>query len=491
MLRLRAIWLAATLLLTGCVAAAPSPLEQVQSGTAFDQQQITWVNCESGFECASVAVPLDHLNPNDQLFEISLIRKAGTENLTPLLVNPGGPGASGFDYVRDNYETLGTPELRAGFQLVGFDPRGVGRSAPVTCSDEKLKDQIYYQESGFPLGSEQDFAFSKDALERFATSCQLTGFNVAYFNTQQSARDMDIIRAALGVEKLDYLGFSYGTELGATYIALFPKRVGRFVLDGAVDPTLSSAQGTVNQVAGFDKAFRSYLSDCLATTDCPFTGGVESALKQVGGLLEKLETSQLPTQYERDAGLTVALYGIIAALYSQQSWPYLTRAFQEAFDGDGSTLLLLADFYNDKDPEGGYLSNISEANVAINCADERVPAEDYAALREDVLAASSVFGKYFGYPELSCLGWPEGESMIEVDYAVELATGPLVIGTTGDPATPYQQAVSLAKLLSGAALLTFEGEGHTAYGSNDCVNEFVDEYLLRGNLTSSELRCSS
>ena len=490
MLRLRAIWLTAVFLLTGCVAVSPSPTDQIKSGVEFQDQLISWASCESDFECAIVAVPLDHLNPADQIIEIALIRKAGTENLSPLLINPGGPGASGFDYVRDSYETLGTDQLRSNFQLVGFDPRGVGRSAPVTCTDEKVKDQVYYEESGFPLGSDDDFAFSKDVLERFAASCQETGFDVSYFNTQQSARDMDLIRAALGVEKLDYLGFSYGTELGATYIALFPDRVGKFVLDGAVDPTLSSAQGTVNQVAGFDKAFRSYLKDCLANSDCPFTGSVEQALKKVGELLVKLETSQLPTQYDRDAGLTVALYGIIAALYAEQSWPYLTQAFQEAFDGDGSTLLLLADFYNDKDPDGGYLSNISEANVAINCADERVGPEEFASLREDVLTASSVFGKYFGYPELGCLGWPEGKSMIELDYGVTLSTGPLVVGTTGDPATPYQQAVSLAKILSGATLLTFEGEGHTAYGSSDCVNKYVEDYLLGGELPASELLCN-
>ncbi len=490
MLRLRAIWLSAVLLLTGCVAVSPSPTDQIKSGVEFQDQLISWASCESDFECATVAVPLDHLNPADQIIEIALIRKAGTENLTPLLINPGGPGASGFDYVRDSYETLGTDQLRSNFQLVGFDPRGVGRSAPVTCTDEKVKDQVYYEESGFPLGSDDDFAFSKDVLQRFAASCQETGFDVAYFNTQQSARDMDLIRAALGVEKLDYLGFSYGTELGATYIALFPDRVGKFVLDGAVDPTLSSAQGTVNQVAGFDKAFRSYLKDCLANSDCPFTGSVEQALKKVGELLVKLETSQLPTQYDRDAGLTVALYGIIAALYAEQSWPYLTQAFQEAFDGDGSTLLLLADFYNDKDPDGGYLSNISEANVAINCADERVGPEEFASLREDVLTASSVFGKYFGYPELGCLGWPEGKSMIELDYGVTLSTGPLVVGTTGDPATPYQQAVSLAKILSGATLLTFEGEGHTAYGSSDCVNQYVEDYLLGEEFPASELLCN-
>ena len=477
------------LVLTGCVAQVPSPIEQVESGVDFSEQQISWEACDAGFECASVAVPLDHLNPDGQIFEISLIRKTGTQDLSPLLMNPGGPGASGVSYIRDSYESLGTEKLRSNFQLIGFDPRGVGESAPVTCSDMTLKDQIYYQESGFPLGSDQDIEISKDLLTRFATSCQESGFDVSYFNTQQAARDMDVIRAALGIEKLDYLGYSYGTELGATYIALFPDRVGRFVLDGAVDPTLSSGESTVNQVSGFDKAFRTYLADCLAQDECPFAGTVDDALKRVDELLVDLQTTNLSSQYEREVGLTAALYGIFAALYSQASWPYLTQAFEEAFQGDGSTLLLLADFYIDKDPEGGYLSNINEANTAINCADERVAPQDFAIVKQAALDASNVFGKYFAYPELGCLGWPEGKSMVEIDYTVGLEVGPLVIGTTGDPATPYQQAVSLAKILSGATLLTFQGEGHTAYGSDTCVNDHVENYLLGENLGSAELIC--
>jgi pimeloyl-ACP methyl ester carboxylesterase len=218
---------------------------------------------------------------------------------------------------------------------------------------------------------------------------------------------------------------------------------------------------------------------------------VDDALKRVDELLLDLQTTKLATQYDREVGLTVALYGIFAALYSQASWTYLTQGFEEAFQGDGSTLLLLADFYNDKDPEGGYLSNINEANTAINCADERVAPEDFEMVKQAALDASNVFGKYFAYPELGCLGWPQGKSMVEIDYSVGLDIGPLVIGTTGDPATPYQQAVSLAKILSGATLLTFQGEGHTAYGSDPCVNEFVEEYLLGQNLTTSELRCDS
>ena len=488
-MRLRGLALSALLVLTGCTAQAPSPIEQVESGVDFSKQQISWEACDAGFECSSVAIPLDHLNPGGQIFELALIRKAGTQDLPPLLMNPGGPGASGVAYIRDSYESLGTEKLRSNFQLIGFDPRGVGESAPVTCSDLNLKDQVYYEESGFPLGSEKDIEVTKDLLTRFAASCQESGFDVSYFNTQQAARDMDVIRSALGLEKLNYLGYSYGTELGATYIALFPDRVGRFVLDGAVDPTLSSGESTVNQVAGFDKAFKTYLADCLAQDVCPFAGTVDDALKRVDQFLTDLQTTKLASQYDREVGITVALYGIFAALYSQASWPYLTQAFEEAFQGDGSTLLLLADSYNDKDPEGGYLSNINEANIAINCADERVAPADFAIVKQAAIDASEVFGKYFAFQELGCLGWPEGKSMVELDYSVDLELGPVVIGTTGDPATPYQQAVSLAKTLSGATLLTFQGEGHTAYGSDTCVNDYVENYLMGKNFVSAELIC--
>jgi pimeloyl-ACP methyl ester carboxylesterase len=475
--------------LAGCTQATPSPIEQIKSGVDFSEQQISWEPCDFGFECSAVAVPLDHLNPSGEIFEIALIRRVGTEGLSPLLLNPGGPGASGVDYVRDNYESIGTKQLRDNFQLVGFDPRGVGRSAPVTCNDLELKDKVYFSESGYPVGSEEDLRISREVLSKFSASCQQSGFDVAYFATQQAARDMDLIREAIGVEKLDYLGFSYGTELGATYIALFPERVGKFVLDGPVDPTLDPGQILANQVQGFDNALRRYLSDCIGAPECPASETVKDGLDKISDLLKTLETSKLPTSYNREVGITAALYGVVAALYAEDSWPYLSQALNEAFDGDGSTLLLLADFYNDKDPSGGYLSNISEANLAISCADSRVDLESAASISEAIRDASEVFGDYFAYPELSCLGWPEGKSKVDLNYEVNLETGPLVIGTTGDPATPYSQAVSLAKLLSGATLLTFEGEGHTAYGANKCVNQYVEDYLLGANLTSSELRC--
>jgi pimeloyl-ACP methyl ester carboxylesterase len=182
------------------------------------------------------------------------------------------------------------------------------------------------------------------------------------------------------------------------------------------------------------------------------------------------------------------LAGVIVTLYSEQSWVYLSQAFDEAFSGDGTTFMWLADFYNDRDPNGGYLTNINEANYAINCADDsQFSVSDEK--NEEIIAASPVFGKYFSYPVDSCAGWPKGIGLQELDYAQELEIGPLVIGTTGDPATPYEQAVALAELLDGAKLLTLEGEGHTAYGQKSCIDTLVDTYLDGGDLGSGNLTC--
>ncbi len=490
MLRAKSLLLGSVLLLTACYPQVPvEPIDEIRAGKDVTSQELVWESCDLGFECTTVVAPLNWVVETGEYLTLSLIRPAGSAELAPILVNPGGPGASGVDFVRDNLDTIGTSFLRENFQLIGFDPRGVGESAPVTCVDSDLKDQVYYGQSPYEYGSDQDLKWTEDLVQRFADSCQSVGFDVSHFNTQQSARDMDLIRELLGLEVLDYLGYSYGTELGATYAALFPDRVGKFVLDGAADPTISTGENLLNQVAGFDAAFKTYLVDCLQQAECPFVGDLDQSLLKVADFLEMLETKTLPTQFDREVGVTAAIYGIIAALYSEESWPYLTQALSEAFDGDASTLMMLADFYNDRDPDGGYLSNINEANIAIGCADSRVRFEDAADLAPKIEAASAVFGKYFASPELSCVGWPEGQGKVELDFRQKLGYPPLVVGTTGDPATPFVQAQALSEILDGAKLLTFEGEGHTAYGSNPCVNEVVDQYLSGAPIDSLKLLC--
>jgi pimeloyl-ACP methyl ester carboxylesterase len=485
-LRLRALLLSAALVLTGCTAtSSPSPSQQIQDGADFYEQQISWSGCDVGFECATVVAPLDWLQDGEQLVSIALVRKSETENLTPMLVNPGGPGSSGVDYLVDGYETLGTSYLRSNFQLIGFDPRGVGKTSPVTCSEDEAKDRLLYEHVPHPFGSAEYLEYARLVGSEFAASCQAQEFSTAYFNTQQTARDMDLIRAVLGLETLNYLGFSYGTQLGASYAALFPDRVGLMVLDGAVDPTIDPSTKLVGQIKGFDKALEAYLIDCLKQSFCPFKGDVQSAKAQIANFLLARESSALPTFENRELSLQAAIAGIIVTLYSQQSWQFLSQAFSEAFQGNGSTFLLLADFYNDRDPEGGYLSNITEANYAISCSDDWLWPE-VPDLSAEVMQASPVFGRYFASDDFGCEGWPQGIGMQKLDYTVPLANGPLIVGTTGDPATPYSQAVALSQLLDGATLLTLEGEGHTAYGSNECINELVDSFLSGKSVAGAE-----
>jgi pimeloyl-ACP methyl ester carboxylesterase len=479
--------LATTLLvLAGCTPTSPpSVSEQIESGVDFYDQEISWTECDTGFECATVAAPLDWLSPGPEVLAVALVRKAGTGELTPMLINPGGPGSSGVSYLVDGYDTLGTVYLRSNFQLIGFDPRGVGKTSPVTCSEDDAKDRLLYEHVPHPFGSAEYLDYARLISNEFAKSCQSQEFSTAYFNTQQTARDMDLIREVLGLETLNYLGFSYGTQLGASYAALFPDRVGLMVLDGAVDPTIDPSTKLVGQIKGFDEALEAYLEDCLKQSFCPFQGEVADAKAKIANFLLAREASALPTFDDRGLALQAAIAGIIVTLYSEESWQFLSQAFDEAFEGNGSTFLLLADFYNDRDSDGGYLSNITEANYAISCSDDWLWPE-LPNVTAEIAQASPVFGRYFASDDFGCEGWPKGIGMQKLDYTVPLSNGPLIVGTTGDPATPYSQAVALSQLLDGAKLLTLEGEGHTAYGSNSCINELVDSFLSGKSVAEAE-----
>ena len=486
-MRLRALLLLPLLLLTSCTPA--EPVAVLEPGQQPQEQSLSWESCNEVFECAFIAAPLDWTSETGESITISLMRFAGTADREPILINPGGPGSSAINCMRDGYEYIGSNWLRENFQVIAFDPRGVGASTPVTCSDQDLKDELLYYNSGYEYGSEQDLVVSEALMLEFAESCQTRGPSTAYFNTQQTARDMDLIRGLLGMEELNYLGFSYGTELGANYAALFPDRVGKFVLDGAVDPTMDSSTKLLGQIRGFDGALRAYLTACLDTPAyCPFEGDSDSAMARIAGFLQAREVRPLETTIDRELGISAALAGMIVTLYSQDSWIYLSQAFDEAFNGDGTFFVYLADFYNDRDPDGGYISNINEANFAINCADNSVTRAG-PDLDQEIREASVVFGRYFAGPDISCTGWPEGIGMQSLDFSVPLANSPIVIGTTGDPATPYQQAVSLAEILDGAKLLTLKGEGHTAYGDNSCIDSLVDAYLEGQDLGEGDLTC--
>ena len=475
--------------------ASPSPSQNLGDLDGFYAQGMTWVPCWGEFECTEIAAPLDWDNPESGEIKLSMIRSKVDQPLGSLLVNPGGPGGSGVDYVINAFTFLGTPELRNEYSIVGFDPRGVGESTAVVCGDRKLKDELLYAQSPHEYGNADDLARSENLITQFAENCATgSGEILPYIDTVSAARDLDLMRHLLGDEQLNYLGFSYGTKLGATYAALYPDRVGRMVLDGAIDPRVSEEEQLIAQAAGFELAFTNYVMDCLSRSDCPLNGSVNQALAQVSQFLGQLETETLRTDLGRPLTLSGGFTGIIAALYSTANWQFLTQGLTEAFGGDGTTLLFLADFYNDRSQSGSYESNLIEANIAINCADGRfsrdtqVVAETNAALLE----AAPLFGRYFQNPQVSCSGWGEPRPQAALDYSVALANPILVLGTTGDPATPYQQAVALADLMSGATLITYEGDGHTVYaGISVCVDELVDSYFLAGEVPAADAVCSS
>ena len=489
------------LALSGCVVLNERPAPSTSTitdpqafGAASDfyTQQLKWRSCNDDMECAEVLAPLDWQAPQATI-RLAVMRSVVSNPIGSLLINPGGPGSSGINWMKDNFSSIATSGVRTQFSLVAFDPRGVGQSTAVTCRDKDLKDELLYAQSPYELGSPADYARTEALLIDFATDCIAgSGDLLGYIDTQSAARDLDLLRHLLGDAKINYLGFSYGTQLGSTYAALFPDRVGRMVLDGAIDPTLTEEQGLIAQADGFDRAFRAYLTDCLQSSGCPFEGNTETALLEVAQFFAGLESAALPTQSDRTLSLSSGLTGVIAALYSEFSWPFLSQAFEEALAGDGTTLLFFADLYNDRNRAGDYDSNLIEANIAINCADGRYDQSPEAVLQTMAAleVASPLFGKYFGDPSLNCLGWPARPERPVLDYTVPLASAPLVIGTTGDPATPYAQAVALSRLLSGARLISYEGEGHTIYGGDSpCVNDAVDAYLLRGELPSQNLEC--
>jgi pimeloyl-ACP methyl ester carboxylesterase len=320
-----------------------------------------------------------------------------------------------------------------------------------------------------------------------------TGPKLAFVDTVSAAKDLDVIRAVMGESKLDYLGFSYGSLLGETYAALFPKNISHMVIDGVIDPTVSDSQQSVLQLKGFDLALRNYLADCLSSSDCPFKGTVPQALTKIKSFLRSLETKPLPTKDGRELNAWVANTGLIMPLYSQDYWPQLSQAFAEAFDGDGSTFMSLADTYNDRDSTGKYTTNLMEANIAISCLDSRQPSDSASMAKQNsrMLAASPTLGRYWQFGALTCEKWPYPIAKHPTDYSAKGSAPILVVGTTGDPATPYGQAVSVAtKVLSNGHLVTFNGEGHTAYGrSNECVANAVDNYFIKSLVPSSDPGC--
>lgn len=466
----------------------------------YYEQELDWSSCGGGLECATATAPMDWSDPAKGDIELALVKMPATgTRLGSLFTNPGGPGASGVDFVESGGSTFFDKPLRQHFDIIGWDPRGVGRSSAVECLDDADMDEWLYgapdAQADTGASDEEVIAAATAEAQWFADQCAAnTGDLLGYVDTMSTVNDLDMLRANVGDAKLNYFGFSYGTDIGAHYIDTYPANVGRVALDGATDPTLPMFDVILQQQAGFADAVRAYLADCLTGPACPFTGSVDDALGQLNDQLVKADETR-PTNVDGRV-LTSGVYGtaISSAMYADWLWPQLTEAISMYTTRmDPSGLFAFADSYNDRGADGHYTSNSMEAFTAINCLDYPVETDPAKIVEfNEKLAEVTVLGtpgpKTLG--DVQCEVWPY-RSASTLEPVVGAGAAPvLVIGTTGDPATPIQWAEAVTEQLESAVLIRFEGEGHTAYRQGDvCVNDAVDDYFVDGTVPEGGLDC--
>lgn len=507
--RLVGVLAAAGLALAGCVTSAedfdretasqqPPQITPAASGAPaglerFYTQSVDWQACESMW-CTNVQVPMDYDNPDGKEITIAVKQLRSAEGDKPaLLLNPGGPGGSGVQMM-DYISQLSTEQLREAYHLTGFDPRGVNRSTAVKCEDDIAHDERRARDYDMSDPAEREQA-AADVKAYGETCAANTGELLGFVDTVSAARDMDILRAVIaGSDTLDYLGFSYGTYLGATYADLFPSRVGHFVLDGALDPTLSNFELAAGQAEGFEHALRAYIADCQAGPSCPLRGDEDEAMRQLGAFFQALRSKPLPTDdAKRPLTRSLAMMGVITPLYNQASWRMLSMALDTALnEHDGTMLLYFADMMADRHPDGHYETNSDDAFVAINCLDYPVEGQmaDWVAEEAQLREISPLFGADIGYGEMVCDTWPYQSKRQRTPLAAK-GSGPIVVvGTTGDPATPYRWSQALADQLENARLVTYQGEGHTAYSAeNHCISDIVDGYFIDDEVPAGGETC--
>jgi pimeloyl-ACP methyl ester carboxylesterase len=466
--------------------AAPAGLEK------FYAQELDWKSCGGVLQCTELSVPMDYANPGGDTMTLSLNKRPGAKNAAgSLLVNPGGPGASGLEIVRDAVPMMFGQKLQRGFDVIGFDPRGVGSSTPVKCENPEEQDASRAEQ--FDATTDEGLAAMRKASAGYAALCaERTGEALGFVDTVSAARDMDVMRAALGDKQLNYLGYSYGTSLGAHYAQLFPQNVGRLVLDGALDPTLDNNDITMGQAVGFEHEIRAYMQDCLDSGDCPFTGELEDALDQLRELFDSVEANPMVSSDGRRVPIIDFVNGFIIPLYDNSTWPMLTEGLRNAIAGNVDDILYFADLSAGRESDGSYTGNGTAAFTSINCLDYPMDAGIPAmrAEAEALVEAAPTIGKYLAYGPVGCQDWKYPATGKPGELTAKGAAPIVVIGTTGDPATPYAWSQSLAEQLESASLVTFEGHGHTAYGrSNGCISDAVESYFLDGTVPADGLRC--
>jgi pimeloyl-ACP methyl ester carboxylesterase len=498
---------ALALLAAGCsgAAAGPKPASAPSTLAGYYAQRLDWQPCDNGFECARLLVPFDYARPGGRRFSLPVIKLPAAEpsrRIGALVVNPGGPGGSGVQYALGARSEFPSAVL-ARFDVVGFDPRGVAASEPaLTCLTGPQLD-TYLATDDMPANAAQLAGIVAQSKLYAARCARNSAALLPYVGTQNAARDMDVLRAALGESRLSYLGKSYGTYLGAWYAQLFPHRVRALVLDGAWDPDTPSLQDDITQAEGFQVAFRSFAAWCLAAAGCPLRGSssgpgagarvVDAAVARLEGLVVRANSVPLANKLGDGqlADGAMLLNGVAAALYSKSFWTDLKTGLTGAFAGDGTVLVELANLLLERNPNGTY-ANLVDADTSISCLDRPWP-RSLAAWQAAASAASRaapLFGAPIVWGSLTCAYWPVPSYPLPRIRAA--GAGPiLVVGTLRDPATPYRWAQALAGDLSSGVLLGWNGDGHTAYGEGSaCVDTIVNDYLISLSVPRSGMVCS-
>jgi len=492
------------LLLSGCSKSTDG---EATVGVPRPGSPVQWSTCQAGApsdavripadaECGLLSVPVDYSKPDGEVIRLAMIRfKATGQKIGSLVMNPGGPGESGVQAAVSVLTNL-PDSVRERFDFVGFDPRGVGSSTPaVWCNSDAENDaqradpQVDYSPEGV--------ARIETKLKEFIQRCfDKSGEEfLANVGTVNVAKDLDAIRTAVGDEKLTYLGYSYGTRIGAAYAEAYPDKVRAMILDGAVDPNADPLEADIRQATAFQTAFDDYAADCAKDPSCPLGTDPAKAVDVYKSLVDPLVQKPAATDDPRGLSYSDAIVGTIQTLYSPNLWRYLTQSLTQLKAGRGDGMLTLADMYMRRDAQGHY-NNSTDARVAVNCVD-RPSITDRAKIDEQdrrlrEVAPFMSYGEFTGHAPLStCAFWPVPPTSEPHEISVQGLPPLLVISTTNDPATPYQAGVDLARQLGGT-LLTYEGTQHTvAFQGNSCVDEIAARYLVDVTVPPPDTRCTS
>lgn len=489
---------ALTLVVALAMATVASCSSSAQTAPPAQGGSLSWRACDGQFLCARLRVPISYAQPAEGSLSLAVVMLPATAGapLGDLVMNPGGPGVSGVSFLESAGPSFPSPVRRA-FNLVSFDPRGIGASDPVDCvSPAGLRRWLAVDPA--PVTARQvDEVVA--AVKRFVAGCvaHTSLLLLANLSTAETARDMDRLRIALGQRSLTYLGFSYGTYLGALYAQAFPSRVRAMVLDGAIDPALGTVRTSIQQAAGLETDLHDFFAWCPTDTSCAseLPGGAAAAFRELTGHLRRgaiLPATPSGAIGSQPVDLGVAETGIASTLYSRLDWPNLAQALSEGLRGNGTLLAQLADGYAGIESDGSD-TNILSANIAISCLDQPSPkgVPTYEALARTMTAADPDFGAIEAWGTLVCAYWPVPPSGRTGAVHPRGVAPILVVGSTRDPVTPYGWAKALAAELPGAVLLTRSGDGHTGYFASSCIQQWADRYLTSLRLPPRNTICPS